>query len=1032
MDYKYDAFISYRHTDPDAAVAERLHQLLETYRIPKNIAKATGKKKVERVFRDRDELPTSSNLADNITAALESSEFLIVICSPRTSQSQWVLKEIETFKKLHGQDKILALLIEGEPEESFPGQLRLIKEEKVLEDGTIVETTIEVEPLAADIRADSRRQMFKKLKTEVLRLLAPMLNCRFDDLKQRHRERFIKTVLTASISLSALFIAFGTFSAYQALVIKQKSLEVSQKAEEINQKNIQIQEQIHQIQISQSKYLADLSNKYYESGDRYRAILAAQAALPKNLDNPDRPYVQEAEYALSRALGIYEVDDYFDGDIVLDHNTPVSFLITSPDGKTLLTGTNDRFIHIWNTGDGSLLSSFFIGNIIDEYNTYFIDNNFFVTLCYEEYKGYYYACFDINGSLIWEIITSSTLMSAYNPNKKFIVIYESFTHDWKEKDMIYLIDAVTGNELFRTSVNDIIENSAVDDSMIVYLTCITMNNDANLISFGLNTGEVFTIDSSNGKLIETITTENKLVNNILYSVDGYMITTSYYRADVSEIEKSYECLEVFPPKSKTPVFKWNYTDIYKPRFFQTKPSKLIFTSQSQGYIIDITTGTIENTFIITAGILDYYLLNDGIIILSDTDGNIRFFLIDDNITELRDFRISRNKSATKVFLTNKKLIFSFASSNKVYIYRQISNEKNVLLNGNLTPLSEVFYSPSGDLALSYSTLDNKILIWDVRQKELMVSKSFDDNILKVCFINDDTILVRFEGNEDTPSKFATLRINDLAVIYEKHFLESKFCINKDTSVLAICEYDGLSLYSLPDLVFLSKIKYDNNSSGGIITCSFTNDNKFFALIEYQNAMIIDIQTKDILHNYNSDILRYGVISDDGKICALAFNDRTIKIFEVDNTLKEKTLIDKLHSYVETMFLSPDKSLLFVQFEDNSIHIYDTANGSLRKVFNNDIFDDYLKTIKFSQNEDKFALISNFTSYVIDSSTLQILAKPVISDINKDFSYFLSHGGLTNNLYIIPYYTPEMLLAEANRQLNGRELTEEEKAEMYIN
>lgn len=44
MDYKYDAFISYRHTDPDAAVAERLHQLLETYRIPKNIAKATGKK----------------------------------------------------------------------------------------------------------------------------------------------------------------------------------------------------------------------------------------------------------------------------------------------------------------------------------------------------------------------------------------------------------------------------------------------------------------------------------------------------------------------------------------------------------------------------------------------------------------------------------------------------------------------------------------------------------------------------------------------------------------------------------------------------------------------------------------------------------------------------------------------------------------------------------------------------------------------------------------------------------------------------
>ncbi|MGI6086089.1 MAG: hypothetical protein ACOYIF_11765 [Acetivibrionales bacterium] len=43
--YTYDAFISYRHTEPDKAVAERLHRLLETFKIPKSIVKATGKKK---------------------------------------------------------------------------------------------------------------------------------------------------------------------------------------------------------------------------------------------------------------------------------------------------------------------------------------------------------------------------------------------------------------------------------------------------------------------------------------------------------------------------------------------------------------------------------------------------------------------------------------------------------------------------------------------------------------------------------------------------------------------------------------------------------------------------------------------------------------------------------------------------------------------------------------------------------------------------------------------------------------------------
>ena len=205
INYTYDAFISYRHTEPDKSVAERLHRLLETFKIPKSILKNTNKKKIQRVFRDRDELHTSSNLADNISAALESSEYLIVICSPRTPQSQWVLKEIETFKKLHGQDKILALLIEGEPKDSFPEQLRFVKEVKTLEGGSVIESTVEVEPLAADIRAATEKEMFKKLKTEVLRLLAPMLNCTYDDLKQRHKERLVKTILTASISISAFF-----------------------------------------------------------------------------------------------------------------------------------------------------------------------------------------------------------------------------------------------------------------------------------------------------------------------------------------------------------------------------------------------------------------------------------------------------------------------------------------------------------------------------------------------------------------------------------------------------------------------------------------------------------------------------------------------------------------------------------------------------------------------------------------------------------------------------------------------------------
>ena len=51
--YKYDAFISYRHTEPDKAIAEKLHRMLETYKGAKAVIKMGSQKKVGRVFRDR-------------------------------------------------------------------------------------------------------------------------------------------------------------------------------------------------------------------------------------------------------------------------------------------------------------------------------------------------------------------------------------------------------------------------------------------------------------------------------------------------------------------------------------------------------------------------------------------------------------------------------------------------------------------------------------------------------------------------------------------------------------------------------------------------------------------------------------------------------------------------------------------------------------------------------------------------------------------------------------------------------------------
>ena len=127
VSYKYDAFISYRHVEPDQTVAKYVHQMIETFKAPKEFYK-DGKRPVFRVFRDREEL-AARDLGASIEEALAQSRYLVVICSRRTPLSEWCQKEIEIFKGLHGEERIIPVLIEGEPDEAFPSSLKEIKDQ---------------------------------------------------------------------------------------------------------------------------------------------------------------------------------------------------------------------------------------------------------------------------------------------------------------------------------------------------------------------------------------------------------------------------------------------------------------------------------------------------------------------------------------------------------------------------------------------------------------------------------------------------------------------------------------------------------------------------------------------------------------------------------------------------------------------------------------------------------------------------------------------------------------------------------------
>lgn len=204
----YSAFISYRHLENDQRAAEQLQSLLENYRQPKGVANG---KRIGRIFRDTSELPASRDLDRALEEALLDSDYLILILSEKTKDSKWCMEELRRFKEAHGGSirEVLPVLVSGEPEEVFPEELRC--EERTVSEpsGGERRVIVEVEPVCADIRAGSAREQKKRLRTEFLRLAAPMLGVGFDDLyrrQYRRRRRLTAWILSGCFALLLLLL----------------------------------------------------------------------------------------------------------------------------------------------------------------------------------------------------------------------------------------------------------------------------------------------------------------------------------------------------------------------------------------------------------------------------------------------------------------------------------------------------------------------------------------------------------------------------------------------------------------------------------------------------------------------------------------------------------------------------------------------------------------------------------------------------------------------------------------------------------
>ena len=170
----------------DAPSAQMLAESIRKYRLPSGVVTASPDKDYRRILLDTEETPCDSQ----VQTKLENCRFFVFLCSPDAKSSEALKERLAAFRSTHGSENVIAVLVRGEPEDSFPENFREQKLVRhILPDQRVLERMETIEPIAADLRADTEKRRRQLLRYETVRIVASVMSLHPDDLEQRQHAR---------------------------------------------------------------------------------------------------------------------------------------------------------------------------------------------------------------------------------------------------------------------------------------------------------------------------------------------------------------------------------------------------------------------------------------------------------------------------------------------------------------------------------------------------------------------------------------------------------------------------------------------------------------------------------------------------------------------------------------------------------------------------------------------------------------------------------------------------------------------------
>lgn len=389
--YEYFAFISYK--EEDAEWAKWLQRKLEHYKLPTALRKENPElpERISPIYEYKSEAG-GGRLKDVIWKGLASSKYLIIICSPRATKSEWLNNGIRYFVESGQEENIIPFIVEGKPkagnpdEECFPAELLKLTGDRELRG-------ININEMGRDAAA--------------VKVVSHMFDVKFDTLWQRYeREQKRKrwTWIGGSFLIAILGLAIGGYFVKQNGIIESQNERLQQDSITMANHLVRIQNDsvalsgqndsiklqsdlilrqrdsielsIRQLQLSnkllaqerdnvlrtnwllmgnQSKAAAGKANELIEDGNPLLAERMMMNYLPDLKSNFVWPYVPEVEQAYRKSLAALHSAEWHQ-DTYVEHKLKVNTAIFDSKGSKILSASNDNTAFLWDIETGDTLT----------------------------------------------------------------------------------------------------------------------------------------------------------------------------------------------------------------------------------------------------------------------------------------------------------------------------------------------------------------------------------------------------------------------------------------------------------------------------------------------------------------------------------------------------------------------------------------------------------------------------------------------------------------------------------------------------